>query len=476
MDTIRVRFAPSPTGHLHIGSVRVAIFNWLFARHHNGVFLLRIEDTDIERSKKEYTDSILASLAWARIDWDEPYVIQTENITVHKQVIEKLLAEGKAYRCYCTHEEIVARHPEVTTIEGEAYRKYDGFCRNRTHDISKPAAIRFKIPADVSTIEFDDLVRGNISISVDQLDDFIIARSDGSPMYNFVVVVDDATMKISHVIRGEDHISNTPKQILLYQACGYAIPKFAHLPMILGADGNRLSKRDAATSVFEYKEKGYLPEALINYLVRLGWAHGDQEIFTKEELISFFSLEHVGKKGAIFDQDKLDWVNGVYMRNTPDERLLEIIVQDIRPTFLTDLPRWDQSQVERLIGIYKQRAKTLLELVHDITALYKAPTQFARADITEWFTATTLDALKEVVPLFQNAQNFTHDALTQLLKDFCKTKNIKLVTLAQPLRIALIGKTSGPGVFDLLEVIGKTEALDRISRCINAVSTNTMIE
>ncbi|GMU19625.1 MAG: hypothetical protein AMXMBFR12_08170 [Candidatus Babeliales bacterium] len=339
-DSVRVRFAPSPTGHLHIGGMRSAIFNWLFARHYNGAFLLRIEDTDVERSKKEYTDSILASFAWMHVDWDEPVVIQSERIARHKEVAAQLLAQGKAYYCTCSQEQVVERIKNKPGFD-ENFIKYDGFCRDKKNN---SGAIRFRIPNNCQAIKWHDLIRDEIRIEPDQLDDFIIVRSDGTPMYNFVVVVDDADMRITHVIRGEEHIANTPKQILLYQACNFKLPEFAHLPMSLGSDGSKLSKRDAATGVFEYKAAGYLPDALFNYLVRLGWAHGDQEIFTKDEMITYFDLAHVGKKGAIFDQQKLDWLNGVYMRDTLDVQLLDIILKDIQPTLLTDLPKWHQKQ------------------------------------------------------------------------------------------------------------------------------------
>lgn len=475
MNNVRVRFAPSPTGHLHIGGLRTALFNWLFARHHNGAFLLRIEDTDLERSKDEYTQALLAAFAWTHIEWDEPYVIQSHRIAEHKKVLEQLLAEGKAYYCACTPEEIAARQTGPV-FEGQTFGKYDSYCRNRPGKSDTPAAIRFKIPDDVHVIEFNDLIRGPITIGLDQLDDFVLARSDGTPMYNFVVVVDDAAMRITHVIRGEEHITNTPKQILLYQACGYTIPQFAHLPVILGPDGHKLSKRDAATAVIDYRKNGYLPEALVNYLVRLGWAHGDQEIFTIQELIQFFSLDHVGKKGAIFDQNKLDWMNGVYIRATSDEKLLDIILKDIHISLLTDVPLWNKEQILKLINLYKQRAKTLKEIDLDISAFYHAPQKFARADITQWITPTTLNELQAIVPLLEKADDFSHDMLANLLKEFCKTYSLKLVALAQPIRIALIGKSSGPGVFELAAILGKKETIARINTFIDAVTHNHMIE
>ncbi len=471
---IRVRFAPSPTGHLHIGGLRAAIFNWLFARHNKGKFLLRIEDTDPERSKQEYTDSIIASLAWAHVDWDEPYIVQSQRIGRHQEVVQTLLAQKKAYYCMCTQADVIERLSGNPNFDAN-FIKYDGYCwRNQAAVVSsqKPKAIRFRLPETPIAITWDDLVRGPISFGIDQLDDFIIVRSDGTFMYNFVVIIDDADSSISHVIRGEDHISNTPKQILLYHACNFPVPYFAHLPMILGPDGNRLSKRDAATSVFEYKEGGYLPQALFNYLVRLGWSHGDQEIFTQQEMISFFSLDHVGKKGAIFDQTKLDWINGVYMRNTSDQELLDTIIKDVKPSFLTDLPRWHTATVLLLINIYKQRAKTLRELAADIMMLYGTPQTYVPEDIAQWVTRTTADELEGIAAVLRSIEPFGADALSAAVKEWTKNKNIKMVAIAQPLRIALLGKSSGPGVFELMAVLGKQETMNRLASLIRFIQAH----
>ena len=469
--TVRVRFAPSPTGHLHIGGLRSAIFNWLFARHHNGVFLLRIEDTDLERSKQEYTDSILASFAWMHIDWDEPVVIQSTRIARHKEIAQQLLDQGKAYYCSCTQEQVIERLQKNPDADPN-FIKYDGYCwqqQKAGKKIEQPAAVRFKIPDTITAVEFTDSIRGSISIGHEQLDDFIIVRSDGTPMYNFVVVIDDADMKITHVIRGEEHISNTPKQILLYQACNFALPEFAHLPMILGSDGSKLSKRDAATGVFEYKQMGYLPDALFNYLVRLGWAHGDQEIFTRDEVVKYFDLAQVHKKGAIFDQAKLDWINGMYMRTTSDQELFDIIIKDICPTLLSDLPKWHQETILLLINIYKQRAKTLRELVNDLKELYKAPESYNPEDITQWISNSTQHDLSDVIKLLEKSISFSADDLSAAIKDCVKQKNMKIVAIAQPLRIALLGKSSGPGVFELMAVLGKHETIDRIHALIRFI-------
>jgi len=466
-ESVRVRFAPSPTGHLHIGGLRSALFNWLFARHNKGAFLLRIEDTDIERSKQEYTDSILASFAWMHIDWDEPVVIQSTRAARHAEIAQQLLAQNKAYYCTCTQEQVIERLSKNPGFDAN-FIKYDGYCSTKNNP---SGALRFKIPETVTAVSFTDLIRGDITIGTDQLDDFILVRSDGTPMYNFVVVIDDADMRISHVIRGEEHIANTPKQILLYNACNFALPQFAHLPMILGPDGSKLSKRDAATGVFEYRSMGYLPDALFNYLVRLGWAHGDQEVFTKDEMIKFFSLDHVGKKGAVFDQTKLDWLNGVYMRAMPDDHLLAIILKDVMPTLMTDLPRWDEPTILLLINIYKQRAKTLKELVLDIKGLYEVPREYSQEDIAHWITANTRTELEEAVSVLTGISEFTADTISAVCKDFAKTKNIKIVSIAQPLRIALIGKSSGPGVFDLMAVLGKHETVTRVEKLVRFIDS-----
>jgi len=467
-DFVRVRFAPSPTGHLHIGSVRVALFNWLFARHNNGKFLLRIEDTDLERSKQEYTDSIFKALDWVDIKPDEPAIIQTHRLPEHTQMLNKLLAENKAYRCYCTPEQLLERL-KVTHGDDLLYTKYDGHCRGKTfEDSGKPYAIRFALPSDVTEITFNDIVRGTVTFDIDQFDDFIIARSDGSPMYNFVVVVDDAFMRISHVIRGEDHISNTPKQILLYQACGYKVPQFAHLPLILGPSGERLSKRDAATSVLDYKENGYLPEALINYLVRLGWSHGDQEIFTRAELIQFFSLEQVGKKGSIFDMAKLDSVNGIYLRDISDQDLFNYIKQVYRPEYFKSLA-WSDEQIIQLIGLYKPRVKTLKELLHELTLLYNGPTDYLEADVKQHVDADTANYLGQLIQMLESVDTFSVDILSETGKALCTKNTIKLVKLAQPLRIALVGKAASPGVFDLAAIIGKDETIKRLRTFLSVI-------
>ncbi len=455
-DSVRVRFAPSPTGYLHIGNLRTALFNYLFARHHNGTFLIRIEDTDQERSKQVYTDAILSSLQWVDIKTDEPIMVQSERVGEHQRVIEQLLAEGKAYKCYCTQDDLKARTGD------KLFFKYDGACRMRKDQPDTSYVIRFALP-DFQEISFDDLIRGQVTIPRDQLDDFIIARSDGSPMYNFVVVVDDAAMRITHVIRGEDHISNTPKQIFLYQACGYAVPQFAHIPLILGPSGERLSKRDGATSVPAYKELGYLPDAFVNYLVRLGWAHGDQELFSRQELIDLFSLDAVGKKGAIFDIQKLNWLNGVYLRNSSSQLLLSYILDEIDASFAKRCADWDTQQLLQALDLYKERVATLGQLIDEVALLYQGPSAYNEADAQKWTTEHTKEHLTYVLQALQHLDKFSGDALSQCIKGLVTEIGIKFAQLAQPIRIALIGKSMGPGIFDMLTLIGKKESMNRIS-------------
>lgn len=463
-NKVRVRFAPSPTGHLHIGGLRTALFNWLFARHHGGAFLLRIEDTDVERSTQEYRDSILQSFAWTQLTHDEEIVTQSERIAEHQKVAQQLIKDGKAYRCFCSPEDVVARYGKATG--GDAFVMYDQNCRERVFqdgDELKPHVIRFKLPKDRQEISFDDLIKGTITFSLDQLDDFIIVRSGNFPMYNFVVVIDDAFMGITQIIRGEEHIVNTPKQILLYEACGYDVPQFAHLPLILGQSGDKLSKRDGATSVIEYRKEGYIPHALLNYLARLGWSHGDQEIFSLSELIEHFSLDTIGTKGAIFDFEKLAWVNGVYLKEMTEDQILDAIIADVNTNFLTDqcVTRTPQ-EVKQVIALYKERVKTLKQMMHEIDIVLNGTDQVDQQDMQKWITADSGNHLSAIISALEKFDTFNHDNCAAVAKEIAAQLGIKLVTLLQPIRLALLGKASGPGVFDLLSVIGKEDAIARL--------------
>ncbi|MBY0353397.1 glutamate--tRNA ligase [Candidatus Babeliales bacterium] len=459
---VRVRFAPSPTGHLHIGGVRTALFNWLFARHNEGTYLLRIEDTDVQRSTKEYLDSQLASLTWLGLLPDEEMVFQRDRAPGHVKHAYELMDRGLAYPCFCPPrdmDEVVQAH------EQGIVNKYAGICRDNAftqEDLKKPHAIRFKLPAVGKEISFDDIIRGKINVSTETLDDFIIVRRDGLPMYNFCVVVDDIFMNITHIIRGEDHISNTIKQVLLYQALGSQMPAFAHLPLILGKSGGKLSKRDAAVSVEHYRAQGFLGDALCNYLVRLGWSHGDQELFTRHELVEKFTLEAVGKKGSIFDMKKLEWLNAMYMRQLSFSQIMQALEQ-MNPATVSQLQvTWSEKQLESLVKLYGQRAITLVQLHHDIMSFAHDPQELDLALIEKWRTPQTALLLQEFLAYVQTGE-ITHAALLDAAQKICDTHQEKLVNVAQALRLALTGSIQSPGVFDLIEVLGNQRASIRIS-------------
>lgn len=460
-NKVRVRFAPSPTGFMHIGNLRTALFNWLFAQHNQGQFLLRIEDTDLERSRPEYTAGIFEAMEWIGMKSAETAVIQSSRIERHKEVALQLVERGHAYRCYCTQEELRARLGE-NAATGESYARYDERCRHLDPHVvlDKPYVIRFKVP-EVAEFTFTDLIHGPITFKREQLDDFIIVRSDGTPIYNFVVVVDDADMNITHIIRGEDHIPNTPKQILLYQAAGFPVPEFAHLPMILAANGNRLSKRDAVVSVLDYKKAGFLAEALCNYLVRLGWAHGDQEIFSPEELARYFTLSEVGKKSSIFDSKKLEWMNGVYMRKATPEQLLALMVRDVDPAFKTKVAGLDDATLVAWIRLFSARANTLVELMNSIIDVQRQPTEQELAPLRNLSDASR-KALLELADELKGVEAITAPVAKSIIKGLCERNGLTLPDIAQPLRIILTGKTTSPGVFDLVEVMGTDESLKRL--------------
>ncbi len=460
---VRVRFAPSPTGNMHIGGLRTALFNWLFARHAGGTFLVRIEDTDRERSEEKYVKSLLDALLWVGIESDETPLFQSARQDSYHAVLQQLLQSGHAYRCFCTSEEVEAR-VRAAGVTDEFYH-YDSFCRNLpvVENETRSYGIRFAIPKEVQRVEVTDLIRGHVVFERDQLDDFIIFRSDGTPMYNFAVVVDDNHSGITHIIRGEEHLSNTPKQILLYQACGFTIPTFAHLPMILAPDGSKLSKRHGAVDVLSYRNEGYLPDALVNYIVRLGWAHGDQELFTRSEMIASFSIEAVGKKAAIFDHQKLAWMNGVYLREVSPELIIPFILStDSAECFQNIVTSYSHETVIEAIRLYQSRVKTLIELTKEIQTFFKDPSFYNPEDVAKWITPGTATLLHTVLEVLESCELF--DALTvgTLIKSLCEQEGLKLVSYAQPLRIALTGGATSPGVFELLALLGKEKSLARI--------------
>lgn len=466
--SIRVRFAPSPTGHLHIGSLRSALFNWLFARHSNGTFLLRIEDTDLERSRQEYLESILEAFSWLNIQPDEPIIVQSERILEYNKIANMLIQTGHAYRCYCPSDDIIARTIIQQNATGETYSRYDGKCRslqNTPHD--KPFAIRFALPNDLKQVTFHDLIRGPITINRDQLDDFIIIRSDGLPMYNFAVVVDDTLMRISHIIRGEEHIVNTPKQILLYQACNYPLPEFAHIPLILGPSGEKLSKREGALSVLEYKQAGYLSDALICYLARLGWSHGDQEIFSREELAQYFTLDSVGKKGSIFDITKLQWVNSHFIKAMTTEEIIKKIASNLAISLQSSCERWNMTQIQDAVQLYKDRANTLRDITGFVEALYHGPKKEVFAlHYTTIITDKTKEYLQAIMTFLEiqqkNSSPMNKKSITEGLSAIAKQNNTNFMDIAKPLRLALLGIPEGPSLADMIILLGIKDSLYRL--------------
>lgn len=463
---VRVRFAPSPTGHLHIGGARTALFNWLFARHHNGKFILRIEDTDRSRSTEEYIESIIEAMKWLGLDWDEGPFRQTERMETYKAFAYKLLEEGKAYRCYCTPEELEERRQQAMK-EGKPPR-YDRRCREIKESLNKPFAIRFKMPLDGETV-VNDLVKGNVTFKNSEIEDLVILRSDGTPTYNFCVVVDDFEMKISHVIRGEDHLNNTPKQIHIYHALGMNPPEFAHIPMILGTDRARLSKRHGATSVLSYRDEGYLSEALVNFLARLGWSYGDQEIFTREELIKYFNLEQVGKANAVFNAEKLLWLNSEYIKLTAEEKLLELVTPFlIKEGYLKEGETLNKDWACRAIKSLKERCRTLKELAHAMRYYLLDYVEIEPKAKEKYINSETIPILREVTEKLAALEEFRQDKIEKIFMDMVNEKGLKLGQVAQPVRVVMTGSTVSPGIYEVLEIVGKEKALKRLRRVIDA--------
>lgn len=464
MAKIRTRFAPSPTGYLHIGGARTALFNWLFARRNQGIFLLRIEDTDVERSTQESVQAILDGLTWLGLTWDEGPYYQSQRLELYQQHAQKLLQAEKAYRCYCTPEELEAKRKQALQ-EGKPPR-YEGKCRNLKGElVGKPFAIRFKAPQTGNTI-VHDLIRGAIIHENTELDDLIIQRSDGMPTYNFSVVVDDVTMGITHVIRGDDHLSNTPKQILLYEAFGYPIPQFAHVPMILGPDKTRLSKRHGATSVLAYQEMGYLPQALLNYLVRLGWAYGDQEIFSITELIEKFSLENVGKAPAVFNPEKLLWLNHHYIKITEPGELAKLLIPFLeKKGFKAQEGPW----LTRVVQTLQERSKTLVEMANQAEFYFRDEVIYQEKAVQKFFKKETPETLLELIRDLEQLESFKEEELEKVFRILINRKGLKLADIAQPVRIALTGGTASPGLFEIMAILGKDQVVKRVQRAMEVI-------
>jgi len=462
-EMVRTRFAPSPTGFLHIGGARTALFAWLYARHYNGKFILRIEDTDQLRSTEESTKVILDALTWLGLDWDEGPFFQAQRADLHKKMVKKLLDEGKAYYCICTPDELEEKRKRALA-EGRK-PKYDGTCRDKNLLRSVNSVVRFRCPHTGTTV-VNDLVKGMITFNNEELDDLVIERSDGYPTYNFAVVVDDAEMEITHVIRGDDHVNNTPRQILLYEALGYKVPQFGHVSMILGSDKTRLSKRHGATSVMAYKEMGYLPEAMVNYLVRLGWSYGDQEIFSLDELIRLFTLDTVGKSAAIFNPEKLLWLNQHYIKECPTERL----VREMVPFWMQlGVDTTDQVFLKNIVNDLKSRAKTLVELAESSLFYFTDDVAYEREAANTFLMAEMADHLKAVAEGISSLQDYTKKGMELFLRTLAEKRGIKLKVIAQPLRVAITGKTVSPGIDEVMVTLGKERVIRRINGAVEYI-------
>jgi glutamyl-tRNA synthetase len=461
---VRVRFAPSPTGHLHVGGARTALFNWLFARHHGGEFVLRIEDTDRSRSTEANIDSIVEALTWLGLDWEEgPPAAgyrQTERLAIYAEHATRLLRAGRAYYCDCAPEQL-DRERDLAQARGETFR-YSGRCRDRG---LIAGALRLRIPPSGTTL-VDDLIHGQVAFDHQQLDDWILVRTDGTPTYNFCVVVDDVTMRISHVIRGNDHLSNTPKQILCYDALGYAVPAFAHVPMILGADRGRLSKRHGATSVQAFRDAGILPEAMVNYLARLGWSSGDQEIFSREELIALFDIKDVGASGAVFDVTKLEWLSQHYLKSMPSEEL----AARLRPFLATaGLPAGVGGEwLGRVADTLRERAKTLVDLVEQGRFYFEAPAAYEAKAAAKFLTREGAERLARLIACLDALAEFTPPSIEAAVRALAAELGLKLVDLAQLARLSVTGRTASPPIFDVLALVGKGEVLARLRRARTA--------
>jgi len=457
--TVRTRFAPSPSGYLHIGGARTALFNYLFARHHGGRFVLRIEDTDAERSTPESIQAILDALAWLHLDWDEGPIHQSARLDLYRARAETLLATGRAYRCWCTAEELDARRRAA--LAAGRRPAYDRTCR----DLAAPPAgrtasvLRFRTPLEGETV-VDDEVKGRVVFQNVDLDDFVIVRSDGAPLFIFCGVVDDAEMAITHIIRGDDHLANTPRQILLYRALGASPPRFAHVPLILGLDRARLSKRHGATSVLAYRDLGYLPDAVVNYLARLGWSHGDQELFTRAELIEHFTLENVGKAAGIFNPEKLEWVNFQYMKAMPPADLAGLVVPFLERAGLP-VPA-DRAWLVRVVETLRERAKTLVELA-DFCRFYLVDTvELDPKAAAKHLTTEIGPVLDDLIGRLAALPRWDTGTLEGTFQATLAAHGLALGKLAQPVRVAVTGGTVSPGIYEVLDVLGRERALARL--------------
>jgi glutamyl-tRNA synthetase len=463
MSTVRTRFAPSPTGYLHVGGARTALFNWLYARRTGGTFILRIEDTDAARSTEPSVKAIFDALEWLGIDWDEGPFYQSRRLDIYNAHIDRLVSGGHAYHCTCTPEQIEAMREKARATGAKP--RYDGTCRERMLAPTAHAVVRFKSPLTGSTL-IEDVVKGHIVFSNDELDDFVLRRTDGMPTYNFAAVVDDVTMDITTVIRGDDHVMNTPKQILLYQALEHPLPVFAHVPMVLGDDRTRMSKRHGATSVTAYRDMGLLPEAMINFLARLGWSYGDQEFFTRKELIEKFSLERVGKSPGIFDSVKLHALNADHIQAATPRHL----AGHLKP--FIEAQGWkadDDAYLEGVIATLQSRSKTLEDMARQAHFYFTEDITPDEPTARKFLTAAVLEPLHSLKEQLAALPAFGEKELESAFLHVMEKYQVKLGKIAQPVRVALTGTTVSPGIFEIMKVLGKQRTLARLEKAIDHI-------
>ena len=460
---VRTRFAPSPTGFLHVGGARTALFCWLHARRHGGQFILRIEDTDRERSTREAVEGILDGLQWLGLDWDEGPFFQSERMARYEASVESLLASGRAYRCYCSKERLVQLRAEQLARREKP--RYDGRCRDRARPGSDPPAVRFRTPREGETV-IDDLVRGRVVIRNDELDDLVIVRADGFPTYNFSVVVDDLDMAVTHVIRGDDHVNNTPRQIHILRALGGELPAYAHVPMILGRDGQRLSKRHGAVSVTSYREDGYLPEAMLNHLARLGWSHGDQEIFTRDDLVALFDIAAVNRAAASFDTEKLDWLNRHYIKASGAERLGEALGGQLARLGVKTAGGPDPAAVAAAL---RERASTLREMAEASVYFYREFDDFDAAAARKHLRLVARAPLENLRAALAGLPEWTAPGIADAVAGTAAEAGIGLGKLGQPLRVAVTGRGISPPFDVTLALVGRDRTLARLDRALDFI-------
>lgn len=461
--TVRTRFAPSPTGYLHVGGARTALFSWLYARRHGGTFVLRIEDTDLERSTTESVNAILEGMTWLGLEYDEGPFYQTERFDHYNAAIQKLMDDGLAYRCNCSRERIDNLREEA--MRRKEKPRYDGHCRHKELSSDEPHVIRFRNP-DHGAVVVDDMVRGRVLFNNEELDDLIIRRTDGSPTYNLTVVVDDLDMEITHVIRGDDHLNNTPRQINILRALGHEPPRYGHVPMILGDDGARLSKRHGAVSVMQYREQGFLPEALLNYLVRLGWSSGDQEIFSLDEMISLFDISDVNKAASAFNTEKLLWLNQHYIKAASPLRIAHLLSPHIGRLGIDPIKGPNLVEVAEA---QQERAKTLVEMADISAFFYQDFEQFDGQAAKKNLRPVAREGLEKMREALDALDDWSPEALHQVVADVSERLGLKMGKVAQPLRVAVVGRAASPGIDVTLYLVGRDACLRRIDKALEFI-------